>query len=76
MSEYSNPDRESDAYSLPDIEILHSSEFHESWAGEPFAPGYYWWSCFPGWLPDSDPIGPFDTYELALADAREGLNLD
>lgn len=32
--------------------------------------GYFWWSCFPGCLPDSDPIGPFDTYEEALADAQ------
>lgn len=23
--------------------------------------GWYWWACFPGCLPDSDPIGPFDT---------------
>lgn len=38
----------------------------------PDAPkGWYWWSCFPGCLPDSDPIGPFDTEEDALADARD-----
>src|ERR1017187_2208461 len=23
--------------------------------------GWYWWSCFPGCLPDSEPNGPFDT---------------
>jgi hypothetical protein len=32
--------------------------------------GHYWQSCFPGCLPDSDPIGPFETAEEALADAR------
>lgn len=33
-------------------------------------PGWYWWACFPGCLPDSDPIGPFATEEEALADAQ------
>ena len=31
--------------------------------------GWYWASCFPGCLPDSDPNGPFETYETALEDA-------
>lgn len=33
-------------------------------------PGWYWWTCFPGCLPDSDPIGPFATESDALADAQ------
>ena len=33
--------------------------------------GWYWWSCFPGCLPDGDPVGPFATEDKALADARE-----
>lgn len=33
---------------------------------------WFWWSCFPGCLPDSEPMGPFATVEEALADAREG----
>ena len=32
--------------------------------------GWYYWYCFPGCLPDSDPIGPFATKADALADAR------
>lgn len=32
--------------------------------------GYFWHSCFPGCLPDSDPNGPFLTKALALADAQ------
>lgn len=32
--------------------------------------GWYYWFCFPGCLPDSDPCGPFDTEEEAIADAR------
>lgn len=30
---------------------------------------YYWWSCFPACLPDSDAIGPFETYQEAFDDA-------
>ena len=33
--------------------------------------GYYWWSCFPGCLPDSDPVGPFKTESDAITDATE-----
>lgn len=36
-------------------------------------PRWYWWACFPGCLPDSEPSGPFDTEAEALADAREGV---
>ena len=32
--------------------------------------GWYWWACFPGCMPDSDPIGPFDTMDDAIKDAR------
>jgi hypothetical protein len=36
----------------------------------PDCDGWFWWVCFPGCLPDSDPVGPFETKEKALADAR------
>lgn len=32
--------------------------------------GWYYWFCFPGCLPDSDPVGPFATKQEALEDAR------
>jgi hypothetical protein len=32
--------------------------------------GWFWWSCFPGCLPDGPPNGPFKNYNEALADAR------
>lgn len=32
--------------------------------------GWYWWTCSPGCLPDSDPFGPFETEAEALADAQ------
>ena len=35
--------------------------------------GWYWQSCFPGCLPDGDPVGPFESEAEALADAREGM---
>lgn len=65
---YSDPSRESAPHALPDIEVFY-------WAAPMWElinpPGWYWWPCFPGCLPDSDPIGPFDTEAEALADARD-----
>jgi len=73
---YFDPKRETDPYALSDFE---TSFF--GWAeltptedlaqgAEPSPAGWYWWSCFPGCLPDSDAIGPFETEEEAVADAR------
>ena len=42
--------------------------------GETLPAGYYWWSCFPGCLPDGEPNGPFETAEDALAEAQEGCD--
>ena len=33
--------------------------------------GWYWQSCFPGCLPDGDPVGPFPSEVDALEDARD-----
>lgn len=69
---YSDPDRESDPHALPDIETFHFDGCDPSdpiMAGH-VEPGWYWWACFPGCIPDSDPHGPFETEALALADAR------
>src|SRR5687767_4690431 len=33
--------------------------------------GWFWQSCFPGCLPDSDPVGPFATKAEALEDAQQ-----
>ena len=38
--------------------------------GEPLGAGWFYWYCFPGCLPDSDPIGPFGSEAEALADAQ------
>ena len=33
--------------------------------------GFYWWPCFPGCLPDGDPIGPFESEQDAIKDATD-----
>ena len=37
-----------------------------------YEPGWYWWGCFPGCMPDSEPMGAFETASEALLDAYEG----
>jgi hypothetical protein len=36
--------------------------------------GWYWWTCFPGCMPESDPHGPFDREDDAITDAEYWLN--
>jgi hypothetical protein len=38
---------------------------------EEFAAGWYWWACFPGCMPEGDPMGPFASSRAALQDADE-----
>jgi hypothetical protein len=38
--------------------------------GEPLGEGWYFWFCFPGCLPDSDPRGPYQSETAALEAAR------
>lgn len=101
MQAYSDPSREDEPHTLPNIQVfvVTADQFinahKDSWLYEMVTntisamtvenphytdeeiqgasrglAGWYWWSCFPGCLPDSDPIGPFNTSELALADAQ------
>jgi hypothetical protein len=35
--------------------------------------GFWYWTCLPGCLPDSDVSGPYDNAVDALKDATEGL---
>ena len=37
----------------------------------PYTAGWYWWACFPGCIPDGDPMGPFKTEDEAFKNARE-----
>jgi hypothetical protein len=78
MRAYSNTDREADAYALPDVEVFYHNGTRDTpgdcWAdsdGEPMPSGWYYWFCFPGCMPDSDPFGPFLSEQAALDDCRE-----
>jgi hypothetical protein len=81
---YSDPTRESDPHALPDIEVFYvtdpstssSAAYNRENAdhGDEFTiydAGWYWWSCFPGCIPDGDPSGPYATEAEALADAQD-----
>lgn len=72
---------------LPNVEVFHMSaaELAELPAGSAFSdpydpaqlaedtgPGWYWWACMPGCLPDSEPFGPFATEQEAIDDAQSG----
>lgn len=71
---YSNPSREDDPHALPNIEVFWLPKDYLD--GEEIPAGWFWHACFPGCLPDGDPVGPFDTEAEALADARESNDLD
>ena len=82
MQAYSDPKRASDPYALPDVEVFyddadvvngHARNFDSE--GNPVVPGWYWWTCLPGCLPDSEPNGPFVTREEALADAQQDADM-
>jgi hypothetical protein len=79
---YSNPERENETYSLPDIEVFYIDETEAATNrkdvnqnhvadGILTQAGWYWWACFPGCLPDGEASGPFDTEEKALLDAQD-----
>ena len=36
--------------------------------------GWFWWTCFPGCLPDSEPFGPFTSEQAAIDDAQKSAS--
>ena len=79
MQIYSDPSRENDPHALPDVEVFGVSQMEVNYnlANLDHADeytiteaGWYWWSCFPGCLPDGEPNGPFATEAEAIADAQ------
>jgi len=76
---YGVPGREVEPHALPDVEVFYAED-GDLGAQDPddfFATlpaGWYWWSCFPGCLPDSEAVGPFDDEGTALADARDNFD--
>lgn len=74
MQVYSNPEREQLEYALPDVEVFFvdaSTASVTDHDGNPLPRGWYWWSCFPGCMPDGDPNGPFKTQASAKRDAQQ-----
>ncbi len=72
---YTDPSREDDEHALPDAEVFYMSAAEYADANDTAVDdddaGYYYWPCFPGCLPDGDPIGPFATEAEAIADAQQ-----
>ena len=76
---YSDTSRADDKWSLPDAEVFHrelwentpNTIFFDDIHLEPFPAGFYYWYCLPGCLPDSSPIGPFETEAEAIEALRE-----
>lgn len=64
---YVDPSRETDIYSLPDVEIWYTQKVYKE-------SGFYYAYGFPGCLHDSDPVGPFNTEQEALEDARKSCD--
>lgn len=73
---YSDPSKANDTYSIPDCEVFYrTQEENKEYGvldgdGNPMPSGWYWWTCFPGCMPDSEPFGPFKTEEMAIMDCR------
>ena len=77
---YSVPERETEPFTLPNVEVFYVSQLEVNYNMENMdhvdeytitEPGWYWWTCFPGCLPDSEAIGPFETEQDATRDAQE-----
>ena len=77
---YYDPARETETYALPDAEVFYRTKRNnkaDGWLdddGNVLPAGWYYWTCLPGCLPDSDPIGPFESEEAAVADAQESAS--
>lgn len=84
---YSDLKRETDPHALPDVETFQADycedcqnldghyDCCEAEGDSAMVRGWFWQSCFPGCMPDSEPFGPFATEADALADAR-GFDAD
>lgn len=80
---YSEPAREQDTWSLPDAEVFYRTEAENLADGwlyedgaepvEPLPAGWYYWYCFPGCMPDSEPSGPYPTEQEAIDACRENV---
>lgn len=68
---YTDPSRTNEPHALPNAEVFHVSNSTVGIYGDlDMECGWYWWPCFPGCLPDGEPVGPFDTEAEATCDAQ------
>jgi hypothetical protein len=72
---YSNPERAADPHALPDVEVFYIEPGMEDGTYIE-QPGWYWWHCFPGCLPDGEAVGPFRSEADAVADATAPEDTD
>jgi len=77
MQVYSDPKREAEEHALPDVEVFFYTDYdhHAENPEDSLEPGYYFWYCFPGCLPDGEPFGPYET-ELAAKEAAQEETLE
>ena len=70
---YYNPADAKDPHRLPDAEVFYHDGSIDmvDFDGEPLEAGFYFWSCSPGCMPDSDPFGPYDTEQAAIDAAQD-----
>ena len=79
---YSDERRATDPYALPDLEVFFRTATAlaaDDWRdadGDLLGEGWYYWFCFPGCMPDSEPCGPFATEAEALAEARAYMDYE
>jgi len=52
------------------IEVFYANRVFAGLSG----PGWFWWTCKPGFLPEWPPVGPFGTSYRAYRDALEGAS--
>jgi hypothetical protein len=92
MYVYSDPSRENDPHALPNVEVFDAAVFVCGYCGTRLFPeecdcagkepaegrGFKYWYAygFPGCLWDSEPVGPFDSEESAIADMLENAEGD
>lgn len=68
MSYHQFRDDEGNAYGS--FEVFRIDRIAQRSDDEQRAPGWYWWACFPGCMPDGDACGPFETEQAAIDDAQ------
>ena len=51
------------------VEIFWAETMWHNIVKKEIAPGWYWWACYPGCLPDGEHVGPFGTSAEAYQDA-------